>query len=91
MTDDEDKDYAHLYHRPAERYGQVQEETRIWFENLRSEDIIELKEALKFYRTARSVGRFNKYLIGTGMSAFVLFVAFGEKMHEAWSWIVGKP
>ncbi len=86
MADDDDDDYTHLYHNPIHRFGHLPETTRQWLEDLRPDDIAKIQEAVKFYNTARSVGRFNKWLILFVISTFIAAVAFGKSVAEFWAW-----
>jgi hypothetical protein len=85
--DHSDSGYAYLFHDPVERFGQLPEKTRHWLENLREDDIKELKDAVSFYRTARAVGRFNKWLIITIVTIFIGAAAFGDALLKFWAWI----
>jgi hypothetical protein len=76
---------------PVDRFGHLPEGTRKWLEGLRDEDIQELKEAIKFQRSAKTVGTFGKWLVITIVSTFIGAVAFGEKVAVAWRWISGGP
>lgn len=83
-------DYKSL--RAAERYSQLPEGTRKWLELLRDEDIRELKEATRFYRNAKTVGKFWRWALITVFGAFITAVTFGEKFMEFVNWIRGaKP
>ena len=86
--DHRDEGFAHLYRNPVERFGQLPEPTRQWLEELREDDIQELNDAVKFYRTARAVGRFNKWLIITVVTIFVGAAAFGKALQEFWAWFI---
>lgn len=90
---------------PIDRFIHLPEPTRRWFESLREEDIAKLKklgrlseedlddlvEAIRFQRSARTIGRFGKWVIITVVSTFIGAVALGEKIGVAWKWVIGGP
>ena len=82
-----DEEYAHLYRDPIERFGQLPETTRKWLENLREDDIAEIKNALKLYRRVNSGGWLIKYLLGTIVVTFVGAMQFGEAIQKFVAWI----
>ena len=88
-----DEGYAQPYKNPVERFWQLPEPTRQWLEDLREDDIKELIDAIKFYRTARAVGRFNKWLIITIVTIFIGAAGFGEAILKFWVWVshIGRP
>ena len=85
--DHRDDGYAHLYHDPVERFGQLPESTRQWLEDLRPDDIKEMEEERKFYRTFKTVIKFNKYLGMFIIAIFVGAVQFGEAIQKFITWI----
>ena len=82
-----DDGYDQPIYNPVERFGHLPEPTRQWLENLREDDIKELNDAVRFYRTAKAVGRFNKWLIITVVTLFIGAAAFGEALLKFWVWI----
>src|SRR5665647_540140 len=91
--DHRDDDFAHLYHNPVERFSQLPETTRQWLENLREDDIKEMEEERKFYRTIKTIVRFNKYLGMFIIAVFVGAVQFGDAAQKFIFWIshTGRP
>ena len=86
--DHRDDDFAHLYHNPVERFGQLPETTRQWLENLREDDIKEMEEERKFYRTVKMIIKFNKYLGMFIIATFIGAVQFGEAIQKFVNWLV---
>lgn len=77
--------------KPRPVFAHLSAETRAWLTDLRADDIAEIKEALRFYRSSRTIGRFGRWAIVTFVTIFVGVVAFGEKIGVAWKWITGGP
>ncbi len=82
-----DDDYAHLYHDPVERFGQLPEPTRKWLEDLRKEDIKELNDAVRFFHATKAGGKFVKWLMFMIVTIFVGAAAFGEALQKLWGLI----
>ena len=82
-----DEEYANLYRDPIDRYGQLPEGTRRWLENLREDDLKELDEERKFYRSVKTIARFNKYLVMLIVGIFVAAVQFGESISKFFVWL----
>ena len=76
---------------PVDRFGHLPESTRKWLESLREEDILELKEAIHFHRSAKTIGRFGRWLIITIVGTFIGAVAFGQNIAVVWKWLIGAP
>jgi hypothetical protein len=85
--DHRDDGYAHLYHNPVDRFNQLPESTRRWLENLRDDDIKEMEEERKFYRTVQTIIKFNKYLGVFIIATFIGAVQFGEAIQKFISWV----
>ena len=86
--DRRDEDYAHLYHNPVERFGQLPGPTRQWLEDLREDDIKEMEEERKFYRTVKTIIKFNKYLAMFIIATFVGAVQFGDAVQKFINWVI---
>lgn len=71
---------------PVERFAHLPETTRKFLEDLRESDISDLNEAVRFYRNARTVGKFNAWLIMSALATFGAFVAFGEGIRKILGW-----
>ena len=85
--DHHDEDYVHLYHNPVERFGQLPEDTRQWLENLRADDLADLKDAVKFYHATAAGGKFVKWLAYAVVAIFVGSAALGHAFQDLWGWI----
>jgi hypothetical protein len=75
---------------PCTRFDDVPEETREWISTLRKDDIDDLNEAVRFFRSAKIVGTFTKWTLITIFGAFIGAVAFGEAVVKLWSWALRK-
>lgn len=60
--------------------------TQEFLKDLREEDVDELKEAMQFMKSVKTVSRFMKWLIITGVSVFVATVSFGEGIMKFKGW-----
>lgn len=65
-------------HNPVDRFYHLPEPTRRWLEGLRSDDLRDLQEAIRFHHSAKTVGRFFRWLILSGAAIFILAAQFGE-------------
>jgi hypothetical protein len=74
---------------PLDRYAHLPETTRRWLESLDEDDVKEIKEAIRFQRSAKTIGTFGKWLLVTAVSVFIAAVTFGEKVGIAWKWLTG--
>ena len=72
---------------PIERFWQLPGSTRQWLEGLRPDDIEELKDALKLYRTVNAGGRLVKWLSITIVAIFVGAATLGEALAKLWAFI----
>lgn len=105
LNEDEPAQMRGPFSSPVDRFIHLPEPTRRWFESLREDDIAKFKklgrlseddlddlvEAIRFQRSARTIGRFGKWVIITVFSTFIGAVALGEKIGIAWKWAVGGP
>lgn len=73
-------------HNPVERFAHLPEPTRKFLEDLREDDITDLNDAVRFYRNAKTIGRFNAWLIMSALATFGAFVAFGEAIRKILGW-----
>lgn len=76
---------------PAERYADLPEETREFFESLRPQDIQMLTKSIDFMRSAETMGRFAKWVVVLIVGMFLSMVAVGEGVRTVFSWFGGKP
>ena len=74
------------YNTPVERFVQLSPKTRKFLEDLSEADLASIKEAMVFYRTAKTVGKFNLWLVGGIAGLVVASVAFGETIRTALKW-----
>ena len=78
--------FAHEYESPVARFSQLPKVTREHLERMREEDWKRLEEAMKFYETAKTVGKFNLMLIGGIVGLFIATVGLGETIKTAIKW-----
>jgi hypothetical protein len=76
---------------PLDRYAQLPTTTRAFFEELRQEDLDDLRKILKGWRSTNTVFWFFKWFLITLGGFFVGTIAFGEKLLTAISWFKGGP
>jgi hypothetical protein len=78
---------------PVDRFAHLPEPTRKFLEDLREDDIEEIKEAVRFMRSATTVGRFAKWSIISVVGFFIAASQFGEAIQKLWNWIGhgGRP
>jgi hypothetical protein len=77
------------YMNPVDRFALLPESTRRFLEELRDDDISEIREAIRFQRSAKTIGRFGKWMVITIVTAFIGAVTFGEKIAVAWRALFG--
>lgn len=89
---------------PIDRFAHLPANIRAWMESLReddiaklrelgrfsSEDLSELREAIRFQRSAKTIGRFGKWVLITIVSTVIATVTFGEKIAAAWKWWIAR-
>jgi len=78
---------------PVDRFAHLPEPTRKWLETLREDDLAEINDAIKFYRTARTLGRFGKWSIISAVAFFITVSQLGEAVQKIWTWFGhwGRP
>ena len=74
---------------PTGSFAKIPRETREWLVRLTPEDISEIKEAVRFLRSARTIGRFGRYALFTVISMTVGGITFGEKLAVGWRYLTG--
>jgi hypothetical protein len=74
---------------PVDRFAHLPETTRQWLEELRKEDVDDLRRILQGFRKTGTVLWFFKWIIITVASGFVGTVAFGESVAKTLSWLKG--
>lgn len=67
---------------PVDRFTHLPEPTRRWLEQLRDDDLKDLTEAIRFHHSAKTVGRFMKWLILSAAAIFGLAAQFGEDIRK---------
>lgn len=75
----------------ADRYTKLPEHTREFLEDLREEEIDDLRETIEFYRSVKTVGRFMKWLIILMVGAFIGSIALAENVAKVITWFKGAP
>jgi hypothetical protein len=76
---------------PVDRFAHLPEETREWLEQLRQDDIEEIRSAIRFMREVKTVGKFGKWALITVVSTFTGAVLLGEKIAIFWKFVTGAP
>ena len=74
--------------KPVDRFGHLPLGTREWLESLREEDLLELREAIRFQRSAKTIGRFGRALMVTIVTVFITAVTLGEKIVASYKWLI---
>ena len=74
---------------PVDRFAHLPEETRQWLEQLREDDISEIREVIKFMREVKTLTKFGKWALITVVSTFTGAVLLGEKIAVAWKFFTG--
>jgi hypothetical protein len=73
---------------PVDRFAHLPEPTRKWLESLREDDVKDLAETVRMMHSAKTIGKFGKWLIVTIFVALVSGVAAGEAIVKIFKWIV---
>lgn len=74
---------------PVDRFSHLSPVTRKWLEGLRESEIDEIRDALKFVRNARTLGRFGRWLM-ISLIAFMLTVGqIGDALQKI-GYYIGK-
>lgn len=71
---------------PPNRFNELPNFTQDFIAELREEDVEELREAIKFIRSAKTVGKFSKWMLLTAISMFMGAVALGEYIIKLKGW-----
>jgi hypothetical protein len=77
-------------HNPVDRFLHLPENTRLFLEELRQDDLDDLRKVLKGFRNTGTVIWFFKWIIITLGTTFMAVVAFGEKFSKALSYLKGQ-
>lgn len=75
------------YANPVERFAQLPDWKRTWFEELTKEDLDTINEAIKKYRDARTISRFSKWLLLSILAIFIATATFGKNVVEILTWL----
>lgn len=86
MSDDEFFSPYGPIHNPAHRFAHLPEPTRKWLEQLREDDIKEMVDAIRFWRTVKAGSWIIKWAMGIFLATFLGVVAFGEAILKVWTW-----
>src|SRR5689334_12310590 len=60
-------------------------ETLKWLKDARPDEIKQLDEGIKLVRSSRTVGKFVKWIIISGIGAFILASQFGDAVVKIWN------
>ena len=60
--------------------------TQEFLEGLREDDVTELKEAMRFMKSVKTINRFLKWVIITAVSVFVATISLGESIMKFKGW-----
>ncbi len=71
---------------PPNRFNELPNFTQDFIAELREEDVEELKEAIKFIRSAKTIGKFGRWMLLTAISMFIGAVALGEHIIKLKGW-----
>lgn len=74
----EQKDADPNKREQCKRYLELRPTVRDFLEELRDDDIKELRDAMRFQRSARTVTRFGRWLIVTAFAVFIAATQIGE-------------
>lgn len=55
--------------------------------DMREEDVEQLKEAMRFHRSAKTVSKFARWLILAIIGVFMTASQLGEAARKAWLWL----
>lgn len=85
---DDDEYEAGPISNPVDRFAHLPEPTRRFLESLREEDLVYLKDTVRFMKTSRTLGRFFRWLIFSVVGLFVMANQFGQAIQNLWHWIL---
>lgn len=80
------REYSEI-HPPPQKLDHLSYSTRKWLGELRESDIEQLKEAIKWWGSARSVGKFLRWVFVVFAVTFGIFgglAAFGDHVANIW-------
>lgn len=72
-------------------HERLSEHTRIWVKDLREKEVVEIQAAMEFARSAKTIGRFGRWVVITFVTGFTGAVVASEKVAIAWKWFTGPP
>ncbi len=75
----------------VDRYQGLRPSVRSFLEDLRDEDITELRDAMRFQRSARTVTRFGRWLIVTAVAVFITATQLGDAFTKLMAFIFKGP
>lgn len=75
---------------PLSRFSDLDPATQVFLENLRSDEVGLLAEAINFMRSVKTVGRFVKWSIVLAVGSFIGMVALGEAVGKFKNYLLGK-
>jgi hypothetical protein len=84
-----DRDESHYYHAASKnRSGlHISDDVKDWLENLRSEDVQEINEAIRLKRRIEAGGWLFKWLSITAVSFFAGSVLLGESIGKILAYV----
>lgn len=65
---------------------ELPDHTQEFLIGLREEEVEELQEAIQFMRSVKTVGKFGKWMIITGVGAFIGAISLGESILKLKGW-----
>lgn len=69
--------------------GELPPEVTKFLKGLRPDELQLLNESINFMRSAKTMGRFMKWVLITIVGAFIGTVTLGEAISKVWSWVKG--
>ena len=72
--------------KPPTRMADLPQYTQEFLEGLREDDVTELKEAMRFMKSVKTINRFLKWVIITAVSVFVATISLGESIMKFKGW-----
>ncbi|MBA2689386.1 MAG: hypothetical protein H0U63_01120 [Burkholderiales bacterium] len=77
--------------KPCERYLDLPEHTKLFFESLTAEDIVSIKEGIALAKATKTMAKFWKWTFMLAVGAFAGAAAIGQSFEWFWSKLVRGP
>lgn len=71
---------------PVDRFSHLPEPTRRFLEELREDDLEDLKQTVRFMKSTQTVGRFARWSLISVVGFFVMASQFGEAVQKLLHW-----